>query len=260
VHAHNGAAVMRRLVAICISLVAAAAAANAEPRPDFVPAIGSQVDLGASFTDETGRAAPLATYTGGKPTLILFGYHRCPNLCGVAQLDLAEGLKRTGLESGTYRILFVSVDPEEAVVDAAAARDKLRQAGGATIDLSPWRFLVGDAAVLSALEASVGLTVAKGERDFYVHPVAISALTPDGRVSDVLSGLNYPSADLRRALVDASAGRLGTLGEHILLLCSAILGIGRYNDTALLVVRLVSIAAMLGLGGTVVFVVRRRTP
>lgn len=248
-----------RAVATLALLVVLHSAADAGPRPDFAPTIGGQVDFAARLTDDAGRSDTLASYAGGKPSLVLFGYHRCPNLCGTAELDLAQSLEQTGIAADGYRVVFVSVDPAETSADAAEARGKLRQAAGNAIDLSEWRFLVGDAATLSALESSVGLTVVQNERDLYVHPVAVSALTSDGRVSGVLSGLDYPPADLRRLLADAAAGRLGTLGDRILLFCSAILGIGRYNDIALWAARIVSVAAMLALAGLVIFVARRRT-
>lgn len=251
---------MMRALTTFVLLLAAHGTATASPRPDFAPTIGRRIDLAARFTDDTGRVAPLASYVGGKPALLLFGYHRCPNLCGVAQLDLAQSLGQTALASDDYRVVFVSVDPGETAADAAQASAKLAQAAGTSIDLSPWRFLTGDSATLSALEASIGLTVAQSQRDLYIHPVAMAALTPDGRISGVLSGLDYAPADVEHLLADAAAGRLGTLGDRILLLCSAILGIGRYNDAALWAVRLLSVAVMSALAGLVIFAVRRRTP
>jgi protein SCO1/2 len=142
-------------------------------------------------------------------------------------------------------------------VDAAADRAKLH-AADAGLDLASWHFLVADAPTLAALERAVGLTVTEASHDLYVHPVAVSALTPDGRLSAVLSGLDYPSSELRQAIVVASAGKLGTLGEHILLLCSAILGIGRYTEAAFLAMRVLAICTMLALGGLVVIAAQRR--
>lgn len=249
---------MIRGVATLALLVVLYGAADAGPRPDFAPTIGGQIDLAAHLTDETGRADTLGYYAGGKPSLLLFGYHRCPNLCGVAELDLAQALEQTGMASDAYRVVFVSVDPAETSADAAQARDKLRQAAGTAVDLTEWRFLVGDTATLSALESSIGLTVAQNERDLYVHPIAVSALTADGRISGALSGLDYAPTELRQLLADAAAGRLGTLGDRVLLFCSAILGVGRYNDIALWAARIVSVAAMVALAGLVIFAARRR--
>jgi protein SCO1/2 len=248
---------MTRLVIALLLVLGIVTGASAATRPDFTPVIGSQLDLGLRLTDENGAAASLATYTAGKPSLILFGYHRCPNLCGVAQLDLGEALKKTGLAPGSYGVLFVSIDPQETSADAAAARAKLH-AADADLDLASWHFLVADAPTLATLEQAVGLTVTRTNRDLYVHPVAVSALTPDGRLSAVLSGLDYPSSELRQAIVAASAGKLGTLGEHILLLCSAILGIGRYTGAAFLAMRILAVCTMLALGGLVVIAARRR--
>ena len=76
---------------------------------------------------------------------------------------------------------------------------------------------------ISRLEQSVGISVKElPGRDLYVHPVAVSAITPDGQLSRILWGIDYRPDDLRLALVEASEGRLGSLGDRILLLCSGL--------------------------------------
>jgi protein SCO1/2 len=44
-------------------------------------------------------------------------------------------------------------------------------------------------------------------------------LAPDGRVSRVLPGLEADAATLRLALVEASEGRIGSMGERMRLFC-----------------------------------------
>ena len=44
-------------------------------------------------------------------------------------------------------------------------------------------------------------------------------VTPQGKVSHYFFGLDYSPFDVRLALVDASKGKLGSLVDHILLLC-----------------------------------------
>jgi len=249
--------VTRTLLVFTLMLLALPAAAT--PRPDFQPELGSHLDLTTPLTDEAGATAPLSADTAGKPFLVLFGYHKCPNLCGVADLDLVQTLKQTGLDAATYRVLFISVDPDETAADAAASRAKLATASGGA-DLSSWRFLVGKALDLAHLESSVGMTVSKVDRDLYVHPVAISAVTPDGKLSGVLSGLDYRASDLRAAVATASAGKLGSLGEHLLLLCSAFLGIGRYTGAAIFAMRIMGLAVMAAIAGGIFLLTRRGHP
>jgi len=44
-------------------------------------------------------------------------------------------------------------------------------------------------------------------------------LTPDGRISRYLYGIRYKERDLRLALAEASEGKLGSIGDKLLLFC-----------------------------------------
>jgi protein SCO1/2 len=44
-------------------------------------------------------------------------------------------------------------------------------------------------------------------------------LTPAGRISRYFYGVEYPGRDVRLGLVDASAGKIGSPIDHILLFC-----------------------------------------
>jgi protein SCO1/2 len=224
----------------------------------LTPHLGSALDARLLLTDGDGRQASLGDLTAGQPSLLLLGYHRCPNLCGIAQLGLAQALAATGLREDSYRVLFVSIDPDETATDAAASREKLRQAGAA--GLAGWRFLVGGAPAIARLEDAVGLAATRPPNsDVYIHPLAIAVLTPDLRLSRVLPGLDPGERNLRLALVEASEGRLGTLGEHILLLCSGFdAATGRYDDVVMVGLRAAAVTAMLGLGVLIVLLGRGR--
>lgn len=64
-----------------------------------------------SFELIDGRGRP---YTNvdltSAPTLVYFGFTRCPDVCPTTLVKLAQALKQTAL--GSLRVAFVSVDPE----------------------------------------------------------------------------------------------------------------------------------------------------
>jgi protein SCO1/2 len=246
-----------RLAFFLLALLPATARATV-PVPAFTPVPGAQLDAGLVFRDETGRSAPLATFLGERPTLLLFGYDRCPGLCGVAEMDLAEALDRTGIAPDRYRVLLASIDPGEQPEDARAARARLADALPAA-DLSGWHFLTGQPEPVGSLAAAAGLSVsALPGRDLYVHPVATLVLTPDGRISRAFGGLDYDPRDLRLALVEASAGRLGTLAERLTLLCSSFdPATGRYSGAVMLGLRIGGLASLVLLGAALVMLRRR---
>ena len=53
----------------------------------------------------------------------------------------------------------------------------------------------------------------------FAHPSGVIVLTPDGRLARYMFGIEYGPRDLRLALVEASAGTLGTAVDTLLLYC-----------------------------------------
>jgi protein SCO1/2 len=251
---------MKRLpfaAALLLAGLAVAPAFAGEPgRPSLASRIGATLDLSLLFRDSAGAEAPLAAFTAGKPALLLLGYHRCPNLCGVAQFELFEALAATGLNAENYRVLFVSIDAGETSVEAAAARQRLSEAAGAR--LANWRFLTGSTESVARLEKSVGMTVQPApDRALYVHPVAVIALAPRGRIAEVLPGLDYAPRALRLAIVAASQNRLGNFSDRVLLVCSGF-GTGHLTGAILSGVRVASAAGVALLAGAIFLMMRRR--
>ena len=236
-------------------LVATPAFAAVE-RPEFDPQLGRQIDTGVVLTDEAGHAATLREITGSKPALILFGYHNCPNQCGVAQQVIASALAKTGLGASVVP-LFVTLAPEEGPSDAAAAKARLTDAVGHAA--KPWRFLSGTEVATLGEQFGIGAIERERIRQF-VHPVAVFTLTPEGRISHVLPGLDLTSNDLRLALVEASGGRIGTVIDHIMLWCAGYdVGAGKYTAPIIGMLRIGAIGTvMLGLGGLAFLELRKR--
>jgi protein SCO1/2 len=78
-------------------------------------------------------------------------------------------------------------------------------------------------------------------------------LTPAGRVSRYLFGIEFAPRDLRLALVEATGGRIGTVVDRALLFCYHYdPETGRYG---LVVMSLVRLAAGLTIAGLAVFIV-----
>src|SRR4029079_15603994 len=57
------------------------------------------------------------------------------------------------------------------------------------------------------------------DQDQYAHSAAKIVLTPDGKVSRYLFGIQFENKDLRLALTEAGGGRIGTLVDRLLLFC-----------------------------------------
>ena len=209
---------MIRILIVAFSLVAAGAG-HAADRPKLAPVLGGVIDLSSPMTDENGNLQSLGALANGKPTLILLGYHRCKNLCGFAERDLAENLISTHLPPDAYSVVFASVDPYETTGDAQASKATLALAAP-NADLSRWRFVTMDSVTSARLEKALGVSVLSMNRDIYVHPVAIAAVTASGRLSGMLSGLSRDFLNDQR--IDSS---LQVQGSHGCVDC-AVEGVG----------------------------------
>ena len=185
--------------------------------------LGARLDGSLSFKDTEGRDVRLSeVFTGEKPVLLVLAYYHCPMLCGLVLRGTAQGLSDLGWTPGReYRVLTVSFDPRDTT---PAAREKRQSTlvglGRPLASPDEWPFLTGDEASIRSLADTLGFRFAYDARvDAYAHPAAIFALTPDGRVSRYLYGVEFSARDLRLALTEAGEGRTGSFVDRVLLTC-----------------------------------------
>jgi protein SCO1 len=73
---------------------------------DFVP-IGGPFEL----VDQDDHTVNDKTFLG-RPSLILFGYTSCPDVCPTTFIDVSNWLKALGTLADKLNVLFISIDPE----------------------------------------------------------------------------------------------------------------------------------------------------
>src|SRR6185312_9626042 len=82
--------------------------------------------------------------------------------------------------------------------------------------------------------------------------------TPDGRLARYLFGIEYGPRDLRFAIVEASAGRVGTVVDSLLLYCYHYNPMtGGYGLVVMRALRLAGVGTVLALGSFILVMVRR---
>jgi protein SCO1/2 len=201
--------------------------------------LGQRIPAGLSFVDGRGaRVAVDSLLHQNKPLLVTMGYYRCPQLCNLVHEGLAKGLKQADLRPGRdFLGLSVSVDPKEDPKSATTNQRRLLRAvspGGDTgvgdgEGARHWPFLMPDPLVAAGVapEAQAArLAEAVGFRYQYddkskqfAHAAVAFVLTPEGKISRYLYGVEFKPRDLRLALVEASGGRVGTTIDRVLLTC-----------------------------------------
>jgi protein SCO1 len=188
----------------------------------IVEKLGGAVPLDTMFVD--GKGAPFrlgSAFDGKKPVVLALVYYDCPMLCGLVLSGAAKAMRENGLELGKdFQAVTISFDPDERPAQGEERRRGYLQSMGRADAGADWPFLVGTAAASRAVADAVGFRYARdlanGE---WAHQAAIFVLTPDGRVSRYLYGIEYPPKDFRLSLVEAAGGKVGTSFDRLVLKC-----------------------------------------
>ena len=227
----------------------------------FEPPLNGQIPLDLGFRDEAGRDVRLRDYFGQqKPVLLALVYYACPMLCNQVEQGVVGSLKMLSFNPGRdYDVVFVSFDPSESPGMAARKKESAMSHFGRRETAAGWHFLTGSQDSIAALTKAANFRYSSDAKSgIFAHASGIMLLTPDGRISRYFYGVEYPSRDVRLGLVDASAGKIGTPIDHLLLYCFQYdPSTARYSATILRVVRLGGIATILVMvAGILIF--RRR--
>jgi protein SCO1/2 len=141
-------------------------------------------------------------------------------LCNLVLNGLTQSLEELDWTAGKeFNVVTVSIHPNEGPELAAAKRQAQLAAYGRDVQ-GGWPFLSDLSGNARRLADQVGWMYRWDERQKqFAHAAAIVLLTPDGRIARYLYGVRHKPRDLRLALTEASAGRLGGVGEKLMMFC-----------------------------------------
>jgi protein SCO1/2 len=152
----------------------------------------------------------------------------------------------------------ISINPKEGPKLAREKRKSYLYALGMGEDVD-WSFLVGAKSDIDTVANAVGFNYRYlPDEDQYAHPAVIFFVSPKGKISRYLYGINYPGQQIKFALVDASEGRVGSTVDRIILSCFHYdETVGAYGPFAFGIMRLGGALTLFVLG-SVLFVFWRR--
>jgi protein SCO1/2 len=183
--------------------------------------LNQSIPLNLTFRDENGAPVQLAQFFGQKPVILTLVYYNCPNLCTQVLNGVESGLKELPMDIGKqFDVVTISIDPTESHVLAKVKQEMYVGMYGRPAAAQGWHFLTGDEPQIKQLADAVGFRYAYDpDSKQFAHYSAIMLLTPAGKISRYFYGIQYPSRELRLGLVEASAGKIGTPADQILLFC-----------------------------------------
>jgi protein SCO1 len=226
----------------------------------FDPQLNAQIPLDAHFVDELGQPVTLRQYAGKKPMVLVFAYYTCPMLCEQVEQAVVGTLKMISFNPGTdYEVVFLSFDPADTPDAALKKKHEAMSRFARPATEKGWHFLTGSPEAIDAVTKAAKFRFSFDQQTkSFAHASGILLLTPDGRISRYFFGVEYPPSNVRLGLVDASAGKIGTPVDHLLLFCYQYDPTrARYSATVLTVIRMGGVVTLLCMAiGFVIF--RRR--
>lgn len=204
----------------------------AEARPEILKDIGLRPTLGTILpkdellVDESGKTVKLGDFFDGqRPVAFVLSYYSCPMLCGLILNGARDAFQTLDWKLGDqYKVVTISIDPTDTPALGKAKRESLlapvqNPAFRAAAEKN-WHFLVGKAGSEARVAKAFGfLYKFVPEEKQYAHGAALFLVTPEGKMSRVLEGVDFKTRDLKLGLLEASQGKVGTFAEKLLLFC-----------------------------------------
>jgi protein SCO1/2 len=176
--------------------------------------LGQHVDLSLEFLDEQGNKTTLKKLMDGKPTILTLNYFRCAGICTPQLNELAKVLGKLDLsENSDYKVVTISFAEDEPFELAAAKRKTMLSSISRPYMTEAWRFAIGENNSSGILSDQVGFVFEKTVSDLgkvdYIHGASLIIISPEGKITRYLNGVDQLPFDVKMALTEASNETVG---------------------------------------------------
>ena len=183
--------------------------------------INERVDLDLTFLDESAQPVALEEFFhSNRPVILNLVYYTCPMLCNLALKGLTKSLGGLPWTPGEeFEVVTITINPAET---PQLAREK-KQAYLATYGRPApgWHFLSDHQGNVKRLAKQLGFNYVYDEtRGEFAHTAALFIMTPQGKISRYLYGIEHQPGDLRLALTEAAESKFAFSPiDRLLLFC-----------------------------------------
>jgi protein SCO1/2 len=185
----------------------------------IVEKLGDTIPLNLTFNNENNEIVSLRDLIT-KPTILMFVYFDCPNLCSPLMDGVADVISKLDLTLGKdYQVITISFNtsdtPEKAKEKKVNFVQKISKE-----NQKFWIYLTGAQVNINAITAAVGYKYKPQGLDF-AHPSVIMVLSPAGKITRYLYGLTYLPFDVKMAIIEAQKGIARPTSSKVLEYCFA---------------------------------------
>lgn len=187
------------------------------PEVGVIEHLGETIPLDLKFVNEKSETVTLRQLIN-KPTILSFVYFDCPGLCSPLLEGVGDVIKKTSLELGKdYQVITFSFNYRDTPQKAKEKKDRFveRYSKGKG---DGWIFLTTDSTTIFDITHKTGFITKAVGLDF-VHPSAIIAVSPSGKITRYLYGINFLPNDFKLAIIEADKGQARPTIQKIMLMC-----------------------------------------
>ena len=165
--------------------------------PDEKKFIGREVK-NITILDSKGNNVQLFDNPTGKPVVLSPVYTRCPMACSLISNGLKTSIEKLGTLGKDFTVISFSFDSTDTKEDLQGFEARWKMDG------VNWKTVTSNAAGIDALLKSIDYQYEYDEKSKeYLHPNLVVVITPSGRISRYIYGVEPKTIDLELAIMEA---------------------------------------------------------
>jgi protein SCO1/2 len=179
--------------------------------------LGDTLPMDLKFTNDKGEPVTLRQLIN-KPTILSFVYFDCPGLCSPLLEGVGSVIKKSDMVLGKdYQVITFSFNFRDTPEKAKEKKKRFVERYSAG-DGDGWIFLTTDSATIYEITHATGFITKAVGFDF-IHPSAIIAVSPQGKITRYLYGISFLPMDVKLAIAEANEGKARPTIQKIMLMC-----------------------------------------
>jgi len=185
----------------------------------IVEHLGETIPLDVWFLNENSDTVTLKQLID-KPTIMLFVYFDCPNLCSPLMDGVSDMVSKLDMTLGKdYQIITISFNTKDTPEKAREKKVNFVQKISKE-NQQYWIYLTGVQENINTITDALGFKYKAQGLDF-AHASAIMVLSPQGKITRYLYGLSFLPFDVKMAIVEAQKGLARPTINKVLEYCFA---------------------------------------